>query len=179
MAQIVPIVSEAIEATIRRLLPSQQGFGEDIQASNVITPIIDLTPTAEGSNVPAYLQQAIAYQSQTAFSITSTTTDIVNNAGFFRLFGTVTGGRDASNAFDGYFTMESSGIAGKIVWRSRATVSGSAADILAVPFDFIIFLAPGESIKGTAAGTTNIMGSSRQIADVNGTLVSPGGFTPQ
>ena len=48
MAQLISITSEALQATIRRLLPSQQGFGEDLQASNVITPVIDVTPTAEG-----------------------------------------------------------------------------------------------------------------------------------
>ena len=49
MAEIVPVVSEALEAQIRDLLPSQRGFGEDLQASNVITPIIDLTAAAEGT----------------------------------------------------------------------------------------------------------------------------------
>ena len=45
MAQLINLTSEALQATIRRLLPSQQGFGEDLQATNVVTPIIDLTPT--------------------------------------------------------------------------------------------------------------------------------------
>ena len=52
MAQIINITSEALQATIRRLLPSQQGFGEDLQATNVVQPIIDLTPTAEGTVLP-------------------------------------------------------------------------------------------------------------------------------
>ena len=62
MAQITQITSEALQATIRRLLPSQQGFGEDLQASNVITPIIDLTPTAEGSSLSENLSTALAWQ---------------------------------------------------------------------------------------------------------------------
>ena len=49
MAQLISITSEALQATVRRLLPSQQGFGEDLQATTVVTPIIDLTPSAEGS----------------------------------------------------------------------------------------------------------------------------------
>ena len=50
--EITPITSEALQAVIRRLLPSQRGFGDDLQATNLITPIIDLTPTAEGSSIP-------------------------------------------------------------------------------------------------------------------------------
>ena len=42
MAEIIRITSEALQATIRRLLPSQTGFGDDLQATNLITPIIDL-----------------------------------------------------------------------------------------------------------------------------------------
>ena len=75
MAEIVPVVSEALEAQIRSLLPSQRGFGEDLQASNVIFPIIDLTPAAEGTTVPQYQQQAIAFGSQTSFVITNQTTN--------------------------------------------------------------------------------------------------------
>ena len=51
MSQIIPIVSEALQATVRRLLPSQNGFGEDLQASNVIVPIVNLTPSAEGTEL--------------------------------------------------------------------------------------------------------------------------------
>ena len=86
--QITRITSEALQATIRRLLPSQQGFGEDLQATNVITPIIDLTPTAEGSSVPESLQQALAYGSQTVFSQTNAgDVAIISTAGFYRITG--------------------------------------------------------------------------------------------
>ena len=82
MTQIINITSEALQATIRRLLPSQQGFGEDLQASNVITPIIDLTPTAEGSVVRQDLQTALAFGSQTAFDVGGATTTLANSPGF-------------------------------------------------------------------------------------------------
>ena len=44
--EIITVNSEALQTTIRDLLPSQNGFGSELQASNVITPIIDLTATA-------------------------------------------------------------------------------------------------------------------------------------
>jgi len=81
MAEIREVVSEQLQATIRRLLPSQRGFTEDLQASNVITPIIDLTPTAEGSLLDTSLQQALAFGSQTAFNVINANTTIINTAG--------------------------------------------------------------------------------------------------
>ena len=45
--ETAPVTSEALQSTVRRLLPSQQGFGSDLEATNLIQPVIDLTPTAE------------------------------------------------------------------------------------------------------------------------------------
>ena len=89
MAEIVPVVSETLEAQIRDLLPSQRGFGEDLQASNVITPIIDLTAAAQGTNVPEYQAQSIAFGSQTAFDVNNTTTALANSPGFYRVTATI------------------------------------------------------------------------------------------
>ena len=44
--EIITVNSEALQTQIRDLLPSQNGFGSELQASNVITPIIDLTAAA-------------------------------------------------------------------------------------------------------------------------------------
>ncbi len=95
MSQIISITSEALQATIRRLLPSQQGFGEDLQASNVILPVIDLTPTAEGSALPTDLARALALDSQTSFRVTNTSTSIVSTPGFHRVNGVSFLGSDA------------------------------------------------------------------------------------
>lgn len=178
MAEIVPVVSEALEAQVRALLPSQRGFGEDLQASNVILPVIDLTSAAEGSAIPVSMQQALAFGSQTAFDIQNTTTVIANTPGFYRIFGTAST-RVGSPVFgqNASFTM-SDGFSSKTVWGYEyATGSDSSAII---GYDFIVFLSTGESISGVSTNTqTDIIGSSRQIADVNGVLVNPAGFTPQ
>ena len=80
--QLSSVTSESLQATIRRLLPSQQGFGAELAASNVITPIIDLTPSAEGSTIPVSMQQAINFGGATSFDVSNTTTVIINNTGF-------------------------------------------------------------------------------------------------
>ena len=67
--EVITVNSEVLEATIRDLLPSQNGFGSELQASNVIMPIIDLTATAEGSGLSEELQTSLTLDSVTAFGV--------------------------------------------------------------------------------------------------------------
>ncbi len=177
MAEIVPVVSEALEAQIRDLLPSQRGFGEDLQASNVITPIIDLTAAAQGTTTPQYLQTALAFGSQTAFSVLNTTTVLANSPGFYRCYGVVNGEAGGSLR-TGTFQL-SDGLSNKTIWQFRQDASGVDHQF-SLEFDFVVFLGTGESLSAISNIATTVMtGSIRQVADVNGTLVYPVGFTPQ
>lgn len=178
MAQIMRVTSEALQATIRRLLPSQQGFGEDLQASNVIQPIIDLTPSAEGSELGVNLQTALAFGSQTAFTATSLSGEVTlaNSAGFWRVTaGIVHGGNDAQ-VVNAEFVLND-GTTDKIVWSTRTTAFVNGR--FGLNFDYVFFLRSGDSLKCTAEFDCSIVGSYRQIADVNGALVNPAGFTSQ
>lgn len=171
MAEIVPVTSEALEAQIRDLLPSQRGFGEDLQASNVITPIIDLTATAEGTTTPQYLQTALSFDSQTNIFANNSTVVVANTPGFYRIFG-VASVRAAGVA---RFSM-SDGISSKVVWQLTADAGGDYA----VEFDFTVFLASGDDISAVSTtGDAFVSGSVRQVATSTGTLVNPAGFTPQ
>lgn len=171
MAEIVPVTSEALEAQIRDLLPSQRGFGEDLQASNVITPIIDLTAAAQGTTTPELLQTALAFGSQTSFLATNASVVVANTAGFYRIFG-VSSIRAVGNA-NTRFEM-SDGLSTKVIWRQYS------AGQTVLEFDFVVFLDSGDSISAaTTTADSYLAGSSRQIADSNGNLVYPSGFTPQ
>lgn len=177
MAQIIDITSEALQATIRRLLPSQQGFGEDLQATNVVTPIIDLTPTAEGSSVPSYLQQALAFGSQTPFDVAGSTVLLTDTPGFHRIFGSVLQFNSTSNAnFTSIIMFD--GTTNKAIWSHESVAAidqWTTAEI-----DVNVFVAAGIKVFArTSAGSTHFKGSIRQIADVNGVLINPSGFTPQ
>jgi hypothetical protein len=178
VAQITNVTSESLQAKIRQLLPSQQGFGEDLQAQNVIVPIIDLTSTAEGSSVPEMLQTALAFGSQTEFTTTNTTDLVASTPGFYRIIGTST-----------IFTVSSlvrltqiiisDGTTLVKVWKHQADAA-SGANPSTTTFDFNVFLRSGDSLNVSSSDTdTVIAGSTRQIADVNGVLVNPSGFTPQ
>ena len=163
--EIITVNSETLQTQIRDLLPSQNGFGSELQASNVITPIIDLTAAAEGSGLGTDLQTALAFSSQTAFGIRNTTTVIENNAGFYRIFGVST----LRGVADNILTL-SDGSTDKIIWQH----AGNDGQLT---IDFVVFLRSGDSISGQS--TTNdayLFGSSRQIATGDGTLVNPVGY---
>jgi len=178
--EIITVNSEALQTQIRDLLPSQNGFGSELQASNVITPIIDLTAAAEGSTTPISMQQALSFGSQTAFSAAGATDVIENSPGFYRIFGNSTqrctvGGGDVSTRL----TM-TDGLSVKTIWKQifpEIAVGTAPEQFVSVNFDLIVFLAAGESISAESSnGNSHITGSSRQVADGSGTLINPSGF---
>ena len=175
MAQLINITSEALQATVRRLLPSQQGFGEDLQATNVVTPVIDLTPTAEGSVLEPALQRALAFGSVTDYSVQNTTSVLVNTTGFHRVFGHVSFDVNTSSSVVGQFIL-SDGVTDKAFFSLVGVAPGDYGGV--TPHDFIVFLAAGQSLSAQSTANGCFMrGSTRQIADVTGNLVNPSGFT--
>jgi len=173
--EIITVNSEELQALIRDLLPSQNGFGSELQASNVITPIIDLTATAEGSTLRSDLQTALAFGSQTAFSANNGTDVIANSPGFYRIVGCCTVGNQATGIATASLDM-SDGLSTKTVWEMSVDNDpdkvGSSENI-----DFTVFLAAGESISAVSSSVNSfLIGSSRQIASGDGTFVQPSGF---
>lgn len=178
MAQITSVTSESLQAQLRRLLPSQQGFGEDLQASNVITPIIDLTSTAEGSNIPQILQTALAFGSQTIFDVVNTSTTIANTPGFFRVTGNIF--VNGSAGFPSEIGLQmTDGTTTKDVYMIALGAGSTFTNSVIGNIDLVFFLRAGdELIAVSPANFYNFAGSIRQIADVNGNLINPSGFIP-
>ena len=68
--------------------------------------------------------------------------------------------------------------ANKIIWNSRLV--GSATDIqVNLPYDFTVFINSGEFLQIVGSTTSRSEGTVRQVADVQGNIVNPSGFTPQ
>jgi len=176
---ITSITSEALQLKIRQLLPSQTGFGSDLMAQNIIVPTIDLTATAEGSDVREDLQSALAFGSITSFNVYNTTSTISSVTGFVRLFGVVSCGGNGGTAGEANISI-TDGSTTKIMKRyisiSHATGQDSTQQI---NFDFIVYCNLGESVTATSGAQASVQVCVRQIADSNGTLVQPVGFNPQ
>ena len=173
--EIITVNSEALQTTIRDLLPSQNGFGSELQASNVITPIIDLTASAEGSGLSTDLARALAFGSQTAFSVQNTNTDVATSPGFYRLTGTAGVVSNTATLENAQIRL-SDGVSTKIVWALNVPASLGVNSFFTQEFDYIFWLAAGESLNVLASTDASIDGSVRQVADSTGATVNPNGY---
>ena len=168
------INSQELENKVRNLLPSQGGAGAgfDLSASTQIIPIIDLTESAEGSNIRADLQSALSFSSATTFNFANSTVDLVNTTGYWRVVGTITNiggtgntGIASLSIFDGATT--------KVVYGLNF-LAASVNSFNNYPFDFIVFLKAGDILRGVSPKSTDVFtGSVRQLASIDGTLVNP------
>jgi len=178
MAQITSVTSESLQSKIRTLLPSQQGFGEDLQASNVILPVIDLTSAAEGTSTPVDLLRAFDFATEQS-KISNTTTQIINTTGFWRINITVGIASPAAGAANEAKLTMSDGLSTKDLLVFSQSIGASDRDTYSQS-NIIVFVKSGMSISGTTNSTNTILNVTyRQIADVNGNVTNPQGFSPQ
>jgi hypothetical protein len=179
MAQIRSVVSESLEAQIRTLLPSQSGFTEDLQASNVIMPVVDITSAAEGSSVPEFLQTAWD-DSTNLTQVNNGTVTVVSTTGFYKVDLHLM--YNPSGSLTPAATIQiNDGTATRIkVWQASSAITGVASATVTNEDSFIVFLRAGRTLEAFSNATSIVMNVwTRQVADVNGNLVNPLGFTPQ
>jgi hypothetical protein len=171
---ISSVTSEALQQKLRQLLPSQQGFGTDLSASDTIIPVIDLTAAAEGSDVGQNLQTAFSFASVNPFDAIGGSTVVANNVGFWRIYA-VADISDTGSTVELKFQL-TDGVTTKDLLFIRRNATGSNSYVL----EFVVFLNAGESLSATSNNVSGALtGSAQQIADANGNLVNPAGFNPQ
>jgi hypothetical protein len=174
MGQEYFIKSSDLESKVRELLPSQGGLGAgfDLSASTQIVPIVDLTESAEGSNVRADLQTALSFKTATAFAVQNANTTLISNTGYYRVFGAVSS--FTSNPLGAAQFILTDGATNKIIYGIQPGFNDSDNDFNVTPFDFNVFLAAGDSlICLSTVSAFRIQGATRQIADIDGNLIDP------
>ena len=171
---ISSVTSEALQLKLRQLLPSQQGFGTDLSASDTIIPVIDLTAAAEGSDVGQNLQTAFSFASINPFNAINGSDVVANTAGFWKIYWVVNLS-DTGTTITAEFEL-SDGASTKELFLIRRNANGAASYV----GEFVVFLNSGESITAISNNVSSALtGSAQQIADVNGVLIQPAGFNPQ
>jgi hypothetical protein len=168
------INSQELEDKVRTLLPSQGGAGAgfDLSASTQIIPIIDLTESAQGSNLRQDLQSAYGHANTTAFNVSNATTTIITTTGYFRIMGNCS--TRATNDTGAIITMSiTDGSTPKILVNGGVLNIGSGSNYpFAINFDFVVFIDAGDSIVcQTSSTVTGISGVFRQIATIDGELI--------
>jgi len=175
---ISTVTSEALQAKLRELLPSQQGFGTDLSASDTIIPIIDLTGAAEGSSVPAYLQNALAFGSQTSVRALNATAVAANSPGFWKCNYELHAASNGSSGGSCVLQLND-GSTVKVVVACESTLTNNAT-FANVFGEIIVYLDTGDSIEIVSSDTRSPANVTvRNIADTNGVAINPSGFTPQ
>mgnify|MGYP003977181703 CR=1 FL=1 len=169
MGQEFFINSQELQDKVSELLPSQGGAGAgfDLSASTQIIPIIDLTESAEGSSVRQDLQTAYSFTNSTTYFVqNATNTVLINNTGYFRVFGrasTAGSGSCEFNLFDGSTSKQFIAFGAQGGTEEQSEI-----------YDFIVFMSAGTSFRATTNGTSGrLAGVTRQIADINGVLITP------
>ena len=166
MGQEYFINNQKLEDKIRTSLPSQGGAGAgfDLSASTQIIPVIDVTESAEGSNLRQDLQTSLSFNDITHTTTTNGTNDLITNTGYFKVFGNYyfTGTGNAQlQLTDGATT--------KVILNF-----GGGSSQTNTIFDFNVFLSAGDTLQAVTSNTSTIIYSTtRQIADINGVLTDP------
>lgn len=171
------VTDEALEKRFRDTFTSQGGaeLVSDLYASGVIVPIVDFTAAAEGSSLRQDLQVAWDFSNGNA-DIANAQTTIINTTGFWKIGGTLTSqiptGSTAVADIDLF-----DGSTNKTIWKFRelATISDVTHSST---FELIVFVNSGDSVRArTNQADTSLSVWYRQIADINGNLTNPLGFT--
>ena len=168
------IKSQKLEDKVNQLLPSQGGFqaGVDLSASTTVIPIVDLTETAEGSEIRQDLQTAISHKTATTYSVQATSTTVVNTTGYYSIFGSFNAITNAAQPL-GKIQL-SDGVTTKDIITFGQSSGYSSNETLYQIYKLVVFLRAGDSLIINSTNTNAIMrGTVRQIADINGNLIDP------
>ena len=163
----------------RQDFPAQAGEGitSDLNYSDTIVPIVDMTDAAGEGSLPQNLQTAVDFG--TTMEVTNTPTaakGIINTPGFWKCSIYAAISASTSNSLVRYFILN--GITAKDFFRIDSINIGSTDPELSITQNLVVFLRAGDVLVCNTVNTstrTNI--AYRQIATVNGELINPLGFS--
>lgn len=174
------VTDEALEKKFRDTFKSQGGaeLVDDLYASGVIMPVVDFTAAAQGSELRSDLQTSWDFSTENAV-VNNGNSNLTSTPGFYKV-DLIASTNDFARA--SVTTIARVGIYDgatlKNVWIwSTVGQAGTAPEAVAEA-SFIVYLRSGDTLNAkalAASETLNIW--YRQIADVNGNLVNPLGFT--
>ena len=179
----IPFVSEDFQRAFRNQFPSQTSTGRDLHVSDVVIPIVDFTPTSSGASLPQNLRFANSAGTNYKLydSFINPRQDVITSSGFYLIRGNFTAqvtGTDYAN-FDIDLQDKATSSIITVLQLSEIYAGGGVNE-----FEFIVFVTPENKVTVD----TNIQGTStrlrlffsyQQIADVNGNLTNPVGYSPQ
>lgn len=172
---------DAIENLLNREFPSQ-GQGNPplyYSLSEVVVPTFSINDVATGAVLPENLQTAWDFSTGTTNVATATTTTAINNPGFWLC--------DVNCSYDiaaaagasvrGSIQIDD-GVTTKSIWEAPRAAAATTVAQAITENKFVVFLRGGDSLTVTSTGTAVAIALwYRQIADVNGNVINPLGFS--
>ena len=167
-----PIVRESLQKAYRQEFPSQVSSGRDLHVSDVIVPVVDFTQASSGSTIPFELQTAVNANTTSGsyFAGVSGNVTIASAIGFYlitlrynSLSATGGGGFDLKSITSSATTTVGTYILGTNIFESK----------------IYYFVPQNGSLRLDADSLTNVFFSVTPVADGNGNLINPSGFSPQ
>ena len=172
------VTSEALEKKFREVFPAQGGAEliQDLYASGVIQPVIDFSTVAEGSVLPENLQTAWDFSTGSS-QVVNTTSTLITNTGFWLIDVVACLNQNPTTSRQALMFIDD-GASTKNIWGVTVPASNTITNFSLAEGKFVVFLRSGDSLKATSNSGGVILDIwYRQIADVNGNLVNPLGFT--
>ena len=174
-----PFVSEDFQRAFRNQFPSQVSSGRDLHVSDVVVPVVDFTPTASGASLPLNLRFAINNNVAKVTAESSATADFITTTGFYKVYFSFISQNDSSDL--SFLLTEIATGTNKSIYTVRSGAASGQSE--SYNEEFIIFIPAGFVVKysfseGTGATARADM-FNFQIADVNGNLTNPFGYSPQ
>jgi len=169
---------EAIEEDLNTNFPSQ-GQGNPplyYSLSEVVVPTYSINNVAEGTSLPENLQTAWDFSTGHS-SVVNTTTTFINNTGFWLVDVVASLKPSSTISLTGSINI-TDGLTSKPIWEMTVSDSGDRAVSSIAEQQFVVFVRSGDSVNAVSpANDVKLEISYRQIADVNGNLVNPLGFS--
>lgn len=169
-----PFVSEDFQRAFRNQFPSQVNSGRDLHVSDVVVPVVDFTPTASGASLPNSLQFCRS-KNTNVFQVSTNQSGatVTTSTGFLGIDILQSG--DGGDVDSGVYIDTSASLISQInlkMGSGNATTYGE---------QFVVYVPAGSSLlcdlSIASSGVFTVY--STVLADVNGNLVQPSGYSPQ
>jgi len=102
--------------------------------------------------------------------------NVVSNTGFWKVRVNLTLNNRAPGNFSSFLAI-TDGLSSKVIWQITENTGGSGQGLGSIGDEVVVFLRAGDTLTAQAGTDQTMDVSYRQIADVNGNLVNPLGFT--
>lgn len=181
MPKIAP--TSPLYAQFRQDFPAQagQGIPGDLNYSDTIVPIVDMTAAAGEGQLAQNLQTAWDFSTGNQNWSNGGFGTLINNPGFWLI--DVNCGFEATASVDNAVSTLSlsDGLTAKLIWSVQIKTGASFNDngVVTTENQFVVYLRSGDSVTYAASSAQNSRSVAwyRQIADINGNPTNPLGFT--